>query len=363
MLGPYKGGIRFAPGVNEDVLKFLAFEQCFKNSLTNLPIGGAKGGADFDPKNKSDNEIRRFCWAYIEELRKYIGPDIDIPAGDIGVGIREIGYMYGHYLKLENKFTGILTSKDINFGGSHGREQATGHGCIYFLEAMLSEHNYELKNKKIAISGAGNVALYAAEKCIQKEAIVISLSDRGGCVYFKQGLSLEQLDDIKLLKLEQHGSLETWAVDKPHLEFYQNKKPWGLECDIAVPCAVENEISKMDIQQLISNHVIAICEGANMPLTAQAQLLVHQANLLYAPSKAANAGGVVVSVLEQSQNAQYTNWSLKKIDKSLYQIMRDIHGRCIENIPKVNGIYNYKKGAHLCSFKKLAETLVAFGIK
>lgn len=363
ILGPYKGGIRFAPELNLSVLKCLAFEQSFKNALTDLPIGGAKGGANFDPKNKSEHEIRRFCWAYIEELRKYIGNDIDIPAGDIGVGTREIGYMYGHYIHLESRFTGVLTGKSPDFGGSCGRQQATGYGCVYFLEDMLKTHDQELKHKSIAISGAGNVALYAAEKALQEGAKVISLSDSDGCAHFKNGLNEEQLESIKALKFEQHGTLKQWAAKGKGVDFHQGKKPWHIPCDIAMPCATENEIDAKDLKQLIDNGLLALCEGANMPLTREAQSLRQQTALLYAPGKAANAGGVAVSVLEQSQNAQHVSWPLQKVDKVLRQTMKQIHERCLENIRRSNGIYNYQKGANLWAFKKLANTLVTYGLK
>ncbi|KTC66558.1 NADP-specific glutamate dehydrogenase [Legionella adelaidensis] len=363
ILGPYKGGIRFSPDVNEGVLKFLGFEQCFKNALTNLPIGGAKGGADFDPKGKSEKEIRRFCWAFIEELRKYIGTNIDVPAGDMGVGVREIGYMYGHFIKLDKEFTGALTGKGTNFGGSAGREQATGHGCVYFLESMLDVHQDDLANKKVVISGSGNVALHAAEKCLEKGAKVFSLSDREGFIHFKQGLNQELLDTIKELKLIHRGRLKNWADKHKAVEFFKKRKPWGLPCHIALPCATQNEIGVGDMKELINNKVRAICEGANMPLTAQAEELVLSSPVLYGPGKAANAGGVAVSVLEQAQNAQHMVWPLEKVDKELQQIMLDIHGRCIENNPPQNGKLNYKRGANLWAFKKIADTLVTYGIK
>lgn len=363
IIGPYKGGIRFTPNLNLSILKSLAFEQSFKNALTDLPIGGAKGGANFDPKNKSENEVRRFCWAFIEELRKYIGNDIDIPAGDIGVGTREIGYMYGHYIHLEDRFTGVLTGKSPDFGGSCGRQQATGYGCVYFLQSMLNAHDYELNNKSIAISGAGNVALYAAEKSLQEGAKVVALSDSGGCVHFKKGLNEQQLDSIKTLKFEQRGTLKQWADTQNDIDFYHEKNSWHIPCDIAMPCATENEINKEDLKRLIDNNVLAICEGANMPLTEEAQSLRKKTKILYAPGKAANAGGVAVSVLEQSQHAQHVSWPLQKVDKVLRQTMKQIHERCLENITRTNGIYNYQKGANLWSFRKLADTLVTYGLK
>lgn len=362
-IGSYKGGIRFDSSVNESILQRLAFEQSFKNALTDLPIGSAKGGANFNPKNRSDNEIRRFCWAFIEELRKYIGTNHDVPAGDIGVGTREIGYMYGHYIHLEDKFTGVLTGKHPNFGGSSGREQATGYGCVYFLLNMLNAHDHDLKGKRIVISGTGNVALYAAEKALQKEAKVLALSDRSGFVCFKDGLTQDLLEEIKTLKFHNHGELSSWSKNKKDIEFHKNKKPWVVPCDIAMPCAVENEIEVSDLKNLIENNVLAICEGANMPLTKDAHKLRKKAKILYGPGVASNAGGVAVSVLEQSQQAQHISWSLKKVDSVLFTTMKGIHDRCLEHIHKYNGIYNYKKGAHIWSFKKLADTMVNYGIK
>jgi len=363
ILGPYKGGIRFAQNVNESILQSLAFEQSFKNALTDLPIGGAKGGANFNPKNKTVNEIRRFCWAYIEEMRKYIGRHIDIPAGDIGVGTREIGFMYGHYLKLEDKFTGVLTGKGTDFGGSCGRKQATGYGCIYFLQEMLKTQDTGLKNKKLVISGAGNVALHTSEKGLQEQAKILTLSDSGGFIYFKNGLTIEQLEDIKKLKWEQYGTLEQWASDKKEVQYYDKQKPWGVPGDIAIPCATQNEINEKDMKQLLDHQIIALCEGANMPLTKEAQQIREKhPNLLYGPRKAANAGGVAVSVLEQSQNAQHISWPLQKVDKVLQTIMKKIHQRCVEFGKTKKGI-NYKKGANICAFKKLAEALSNYGMK
>ncbi len=360
ILGAYKGGLRFHPSVNESVLKFLGFEQCFKNALTGLPMGGGKGGSDFNPKGLSDRAIMRFCHAYMDELYRHIGPDVDVPAGDINVGAREIGYLFGRYLKLTNKWEGVLTGKSPTFGGSCGRTEATGYGVIYFLKEMLDAHENKLKGKKVIISGAGNVALHAAEKCLQEEAIVLSVSDSGGTLYFKDGLTEDDLKKIKNIKLDQHGSLEDFDGG----DFKADEDPWSIEeADIALPCATQNEIDEDEAKTLIKNNIQMIAEGANMPLTAKAQSIILKENIPYGPGKAANAGGVAVSGLERSQNASLESWSLEKVDKELQSIMKNIHDRCQEHVEKEDGVIPYRKGANIYGFKKLADTLLSYGVK
>lgn len=363
-LGPYKGGLRFHPSVDESVLKFLGFEQCFKNALTGLPMGGGKGGSDFNPKGKSDREIMRFCQAFMQELYTYIGQDTDIPAGDIGVGTREISYLYGHYLKLTRQFTGTLTGKDPSFGGSCGREEATGYGCIYFLKEMMQAHDEELEGKRILISGAGNVALHAAEKAIQLGVKVLTLSDSDGMIYSKNGYNEEELQSIKTAKLEQDWSLKQWQEkNKKSATYYQKKSPWAIQADIAIPCATQNEIDKEAMQQLVENNIKVVVEGANMPVTKEAIEIVKKKNIMFGPAKAANAGGVAVSGLERTQNVQHLSWSLQKVEKKLCEIMHDIHQRITDEVNKENGIFPYKKGANIAGFKKLASAMVGYGIK
>lgn len=358
-LGAYKGGLRFHPSVNESILKFLGFEQTFKNALTGLPMGGAKGGADFDPRGKSEHEIRRFCEALMQELYRHIGEDTDVPAGDINVGTREISYLFGHYLKLTNRWHGVITGKNPLFGGSCGRSEATGYGLVYFLEEMLSAHDEGLKDKRVVISGAGNVALHAAEKCLAEQAQVLSVSDSGGVLYFKDGINTEQLEKIKTLKLEQHGELKAFNGG----QYKAGKTPWEIAADIALPCATQNEIDAEAAKQLIENKVLAIAEGANMPLTADAQSLIIDHHILYGPAKAANAGGVAVSGLERTQNAAMRSWDLDKVDSELKTIMKEIHDRCTEHVYKKDGIIPYRRGANVAAFKKIAEALIAFGVK
>lgn len=360
VLGAYKGGLRFHPSVNESILKFLGFEQCFKNALTGLPMGGGKGGSDLNPKGLSDREIMRFCHAYMDELFRHIGPDIDVPAGDINVGAREIGYLFGRYLKLTNKWEGVLTGKSPTFGGSCGRTEATGYGVVYFLKEMLEAHDQDLKDKKVIISGAGNVALHAAEKCLQENARVLSVSDSDGTLYFKDGMSENDLKKIKHIKLEERGSLK----DFEGAEFKSDEDPWSIEeAEIALPCATQNEIDEDEAKTLIKNNIMMIAEGANMPLTAKAQDIILKENIPYGPGKAANAGGVAVSGLERSQNASLQSWSLQKVDDELKDIMKDIHQRAQENVEKQNGVIPYRKGANIYGFKKLADTLLSYGVK
>lgn len=358
-LGAYKGGLRFHPSVNESVLKFLGFEQCFKNALTGQPMGGAKGGSDFDPKGRSDHEVRRFCESFMQELQRHIGAHVDVPAGDINVGTREIGYLFGHYLKLCNKWEGVLTGKSPDFGGSCGRVEATGYGVVYFLQEMLAAHDHELKDKRVLVSGAGNVALHAAEKAIEQGAEVLTLSDSGGTLYFKDGMTEDDLKALKELKIKNRGRLHEAEVGS----FRKDELPWTIEADVALPCATQNEMDGEAAQKLVDNGVMAIAEGANMPLTGEAQKIVIDSKVLYGPGKAANAGGVGVSGMERTQNASMTTWSLKKVDKKLKELMHDIHERCIQHVEKEDGIYPYRKGANLYGFKKLSDTLLAYGLK
>ncbi len=354
-LGPYKGGLRFHPSVNESVLKFLGFEQIFKNALTGLPMGGGKGGADFNPKGKSDNEIRRFCWAYMEELHKYIGAERDIPAGDIGVGVREIGYLFGQFIKLTGRYSGVLTGKHPNFGGSCGREEATGYGCVYFLEEALKYHEIKIENKRVSVSGAGNVALYTIEKLLDKNAKVLTLSDSQGTLYFKDGITRSALDKLMDLKFSRRGQLSEFSSSEA--VYRTDKTPWDIPVDIAIPCATQNEINKEQVKTLIENGLECICEGANMPLTSEALNEVLKNNLIFLPGKAANAGGVAVSGFERSQNAAYWSLSKQEVDKKLQETMQEIHKNCLWGVEKKNGIVPYKSGANIYAFNKVVKTM------
>ena len=359
LLGAYKGGLRFHPTVNESVLKFLGFEQCFKNALTGLPMGGAKGGSDFDPKGRSRREIMRFCQAFMRELHRHIGPQTDVPAGDINVGSEEIGYLFGEYLRLENRWEGVLTGKSPNFGGSCGRAEATGFGVIYFLKHMLEAHDQSLSGQKLLISGSGNVALHAAMKALEEHAEVLTLSDSSGTLFFENGLTADQLEELMEAKLKHKKRLSELEMG----EYLDGKTPWQIEgADIALPCATQNEVSDKDAETLIKNGVKVICEGANMPLTDEARQAVTQANLVYGPAKAANAGGVAVSGLERSQNAELSSWSLERVDDELRRIMDTIHSRCIMHVDKQDGIYPYSRGANLYAFYRLAGAMLAQGI-
>lgn len=360
-LGPYKGGLRFHPTVTLSVLKFLGFEQIFKNSLTGLPMGGAKGGSNFNPKGKSDREVMRFCQSLMTELHRHIGEDVDVPAGDIGVGSREISYLFGQYMRLENRWSGVLTGKGLAFGGSAVRTEATGYGCVYFCEHMLSSHDGGLKGKKVAISGSGNVAVYAAEKAIQMGAKVVTLSDSGGSIHVGAGLDEEQLAAIKDLKENRRGRISEFADKSKGVVYLANTKPWKVPCDIAMPCATQNELTRSDARMLIDNGVKAVCEGANMPTTKAAARLLRKNGILHAPGKASNAGGVAVSGLEQSQNAMRVSWTREDVDQRLQKIMSDIHDRCVEYGMK-DGKVNYVDGANIAGFKKVADAMVAYGV-
>ncbi len=360
-LGPYKGGLRFHPTVTESVLKFLGFEQIFKNSLTGLPMGGAKGGSNFNPKDKSEREVMRFCQSLMTELHRYIGEDVDIPAGDIGVGSREISYLFGQYMRLENRWAGVLTGKGSSFGGSAVRTEATGYGCVYFCENVLNHHGEDLDGKTVAISGSGNVALYAAEKALQTGARVLTLSDSGGVVHIRNGLDDVQLEFVRDLKERRRGRISELADRYDSVEFHANARPWGVKCQIAMPCATQNELDLQDAKLLIDNGVMAVCEGANMPLTADAIHLLAQRRVLHAPGKASNAGGVAVSGLEQSQNSMRISWSRDEVDRRLQTIMSEIHQRCVQH-GEEEGRVNYVTGANIAGFKKVADAMLAYGV-
>jgi len=359
-IGPYKGGLRFHPSVNLSILKFLAFEQVFKNSLTTLALGGGKGGANFDPKGKSDNEIMRFCQSFMTELQRHIGPDIDIPAGDIGVGAREIGFLYGQYKRLRNEFTGVLTGKGVNWGGSLIRPEATGYGCVYFVQEMLKTKGDSLEGKVCAVSGSGNVAQHTAAKLIQLGAKVVSLSDSSGCVYDPDSFCQEKLTFVKKLKNIKRGRIREYA-DKYKCKYFDCRRPWNFKCDIAFPSATQNEINATDAKNLIKNGCICVGEGANMPCTPEAVKIFLKAKILYGPGKAANAGGVSVSGLEMAQNSQRLSWDSQEVDAKLKQIMAKIHNQCL-CYGKEKGFINYLKGANIAGFVKVADAMLDQGV-
>ena len=360
-IGPYKGGLRFHPSVNLSILKFLAFEQVFKNSLTTLPMGGGKGGADFDPKNKSDGEVMRFCQSFMTELFRHIGPNTDIPAGDIGVGGREIGYMFGQYKRLKNEFTGVLTGKGVSWGGSLIRPEATGYGTVYFAEDMLNYEGDSIKGKKVTISGSGNVAQYAAEKCIHLGAKVISMSDSSGTIHDSDGIDQEKLDHIMYLKNEKRSRINEFVKKYPKAKFYKNKNPWSLSCNVALPCATQNEITEADAKLLIKNGCKVVAEGANMPCEPGAIKQFKLNKILYAPGKASNAGGVAVSGLEMAQNSLRYSWTREEVDQKLKEIMINIHKSCLEYGKEKNYI-DYNKGANISAFIKVADAMLAQGV-
>ena len=360
-IGPYKGGLRFHPSVNLSILKFLAFEQVFKNSLTTLPMGGGKGGADFDPKNKSDGEVMRFCQSFMTELFRHIGPNTDIPAGDIGVGGREIGYMFGQYKRLKNEFTGVLTGKGVSWGGSLIRPEATGYGTVYFAEDMLNYEGDSIKGKKVTISGSGNVAQYAAEKCIHLGAKVISMSDSSGTIHDSDGIDQEKLDHIMYLKNEKRSRINEFVKKYPKAKFFKNKNPWSLSCDVAIPCATQNEITEADAKLLIKNGCKVVAEGANMPCEPGAIKQFKLNKILYAPGKASNAGGVAVSGLEMAQNSLRYSWTREEVDQKLKEIMINIHKSCLEYGKEKNYI-DYNKGANISAFIKVADAMLAQGV-
>ncbi|MFC5051384.1 NADP-specific glutamate dehydrogenase [Rubritalea spongiae] len=359
-IGPYKGGLRFHKSVDLDTLKFLGFEQTFKNSLTGLPMGGAKGGSNFNPKGKSDNEVMRFCHAMMTELQRHIGEDTDVPAGDIGVGGRELGYLFGQYKRLNNRFAGVLTGKGLSFGGSAGRKEATGHGAVYFLKEILEYRGEGLDGKTAIVSGSGNVALYAIEKLEEMGCKTLTASDSSGFVYDPDGITGEKLDYLKELKEIRRGRIHEYA-DKFGCEFHADMRPWAVKADFALPCATQNEIEVADARALVANKVQALVEGANMPTTAGALCILQEGGVTFGPAKAANAGGVAVSGLEQSQNALRIAWTREEVDKRLQDIMRDIHTKCLNHSQEVHGTVDYLKGANIAGFKKVAEAMVAYG--
>ena len=361
-IGPYKGGLRFHPSVNLSVLKFLAFEQTFKNSLTTLPMGGGKGGSDFNPKGRSDTEVMRFCQSFMTELYSHIGPNRDVPAGDIGVGSREIGYLFGQYKRLKNEFTGVLTGKGASFGGSLIRPEATGYGVVYFTEQMLKYKNDGLKGKNITISGSGNVAQFATEKCIQLGAKVISLSDSSGYILDPEGIDEEKLAFIMDLKNVKRGRIVSYTQKYPKASFHPDETPWKIACDIALPCATQNELDGRDAKILIANGCFCIGEGANMPCTPEAIELFKKNKLLFAPGKASNAGGVAVSGLEMAQNSLRYSWTREEVNKRLQSIMVDIHESCLQYGKDENGNVDYVKGANIAGFVKVADAMLAQGV-
>jgi glutamate dehydrogenase (NADP+) len=359
-IGPYKGGLRFHPTVTASVLKFLGFEQIFKNSLTGLPMGGGKGGSDFDPKGKSDREVMRFCQSMMVELQRLIDDDKDVPAGDIGVGAREIGYLFGQYKRLNSRFNGVITGKGISYGGSLVRKEATGYGCVYFIEEMLAMRGDSVRGKDCSVSGSGNVAIYAVEKLIELGAKVVALSDSLGTVHDRNGIDGEKLAWIKELKEVRRGRMQEYA-EKFGCEYYEGRRPWHIPCQIALPCATQNEIEAEDAATMVRNGVIAVGEGANMPSTLDAAHRFLDAGVLFAPAKAANAGGVAVSGLEQSQNAMRMSWSHEEVDTRLKGIMRGIHQKCLQ-YGRDGSRINYIKGANLGGFVKVAEAMLSYGI-
>ena len=359
-IGPYKGGLRFHPSVNISIIKFLGFEQIFKNSLTGLPMGGGKGGSDFDPKGKSDAEIMRFCQSFMTELCKYIGPDTDVPAGDIGVGGREIGYMFGQYKRIRNEFTGVLTGKGLNWGGSLARTQATGYGLCYFTEAMLQANGTSFQGKKVVVSGSGNVAIYAAEKATQLGATVIAMSDSSGYIVDENGVNLDVMKEIKEVK---RGRIREYADAVAGATFHASESIWNTPCDIALPCATQNELHKKDAETLIKNGCIAVCEGANMPTTPDAIEVLQANNVLYAPGKASNAGGVATSGLEMSQNSARLSWTFEEVDAKLKDIMENIFRTVSDTAMEYGRGKNYRAGANIAGFIKVADSMIDQGLE
>jgi len=361
-IGPYKGGLRFHPSVNMSILKFLAFEQVFKNSLTTLPMGGGKGGSDFDPKGRSDNEIMRFCQAFMTELYRHIGPDTDVPAGDIGVGGREIGFLYGQYKKMANEFTGVLTGKGVTWGGSLIRPEATGYGTVYFAQDMLALQQKELKGMNVVISGSGNVAQYAAEKIIDFGGKVLTMSDSSGYIFDAEGIDKRKLNFIMKLKNVKRGRINEYVKKYPKSKFYKSATPWSVPCDIALPCATQNELNLKDAKTLVKNGCICVSEGANMPSTNKAIEFFLKSKILYAPGKASNAGGVATSGLEMTQNSLRYNWSREEVDEKLREIMLNIHNSCLKHGKEKDGYINYVKGANIAGFVKVADAMLAQGV-
>jgi len=360
-IGPYKGGLRFHPTVNLSVLKFLAFEQVFKNSLTTLPMGGGKGGSDFDPKGKSDIEVMHFCQSFMTELQRHIGADTDVPAGDIGVGGREIGYLFGQYKRLKNEFTGILTGKGLSYGGSLIRPEATGYGNVYFSQNMLQLKGDSFEGKTVVISGSGNVAQFAAEKATQLGAKVITMSDSGGYILDEAGIDEEKLAFIMELKNEKRGRISEYVKQHTSAKYFEGETPWTTKCDVAMPCATQNELKEGDAKTLVKNGCICVGEGANMPCTPEAIEVFQKAKILFSPGKASNAGGVATSGLEMSQNSMRYHWTSKEVDTKLFEIMKDIHEKCVEYGTESDGYVDYVKGANIAGFVKVADAMLSQG--
>lgn len=361
-IGPYKGGIRFHPSVNLSILKFLAFEQVFKNSLTTLPMGGGKGGADFDPKGKSDVEIMRFCQAFMTELSKHIGADTDVPAGDIGVGGREVGYMFGQYKRLRNEFTGVLTGKGISFGGSLIRPEATGYGDVYFADSMLKTKGKSFAGQTVVVSGSGNVAQYAAEKATQLGGKVVTMSDSSGYIYDEAGIDAEKLAYVMEIKNVNYGRISDYVKKYPSAKFVEGKRPWEVKCDIALPCATQNELNEEEAKTLVANGCFCVAEGANMPSTPEAVTIFQNSKILFAPGKASNAGGVATSGLEMSQNSLRLSWTSEEVDERLKEIMKNIHEACVKYGSDGNGYVDYVKGANIAGFVKVADAMLGQGV-
>ncbi len=361
-IGPYKGGIRFHSSVNLSIMKFLAFEQTFKNALTTLPMGGAKGGSDFSPRGKSDAEVMRFCQSFMTELQRHIGPDTDVPAGDIGVGGREVGYLFGQYKRLRDEFTGTLTGKGLGWGGSRLRPEATGYGVCYFAQDMLATRGESFEGKTVLISGSGNVAQYAAQKAMRLGAKVVTLSDSDGFIYDPEGLTEEKLEYVFELKNIRRGRIREYAEKYPKAEYFPGGRPWKIACDIALPCATQNEIEETDAEALVKGGCFCVVEGANMPTTPEAIAVFLKARLLYSPGKASNAGGVATSGLEMSQNSMRTQWTAENVDAELHRIMSDIHSACIKYGTEPDGYVNYVKGANIAGFIKVADAMTDQGL-
>lgn len=361
-IGPYKGGLRFHPTVNLSILKFLGFEQTFKNSLTTLPMGGGKGGSDFDPKGKSDNEVMKFCQSFMSELFRHIGANTDVPAGDIGVGGREIGFMFGQYKKLRNEFTGVFTGKGMSYGGSLIRPEATGYGCVYFAKNMLATKGDSFKGKTVVISGSGNVAQYACEKATELGGKVVTMSDSGGYIYDKDGIDTKKLAKIMDIKNVKRGRISDYVKTYKSATYHEGERPWSVKCDIALPCATQNELNEKEANALIKNKVIAVAEGANMPTTPEAITAFQKAKILFSPGKASNAGGVATSGLEMSQNSLRLNWTREEVDEKLHTIMNDIHQSCVKYGCQKDGYVDYVKGANIAGFVKVADAMLAQGV-
>ena len=361
-IGPYKGGLRFHPSVNLGILKFLGFEQVFKNSLTTLPMGGGKGGSDFDPKGKSDAEVMRFCQSFMTELARHIGPDTDVPAGDIGVGGREIGFLFGQYKRLRNEFTGVLTGKGIKWGGSLIRPEATGYGCVYFAQEMLATKGLTLSGRTAVVSGSGNVAQYAAEKCIQLGARVLTLSDSSGYIHDPEGIDAAKLAWVMDLKNVRRGRIQEYVTQYPGATFHAGETPWGVKCDLAFPCATQNELHGSDAAKLIANSCLCVAEGANMPSTPEAISALQQGGVLFAPGKASNAGGVATSGLEMSQNSLRLSWTREEVDGRLHGIMKSIHAQCVQFGTNPDGSIDYVRGANIAGFVKVADAMIDQGV-